>query len=251
MKRFNLNEFIWFAILTMFSLYIYYLLSTGKIVLFIHPKMVKYAAFSFVVFGQLAVFQFFKVFTVKTRKSFKSGYLMFIFALAVGVFLAPGGLNSDIGNKKGVTLVSSGNIENIGKHTHDEEERISGDVITFNQKNYIHYLEDLSKNIDAHQGKVIKINGLVLKDRPDLDKDEFVVTRLLINCCAADSQVLGVICKWDKAETLEKDTWISIEGTVGYKLHIDKNSSVIGKYPVIKVNKLEKTKKPANPYIYE
>jgi putative membrane protein len=240
MKRFNINEFIWFLILTFFTLYIYFLISSGKIVLFLHPKMIKYAAFSFVIFGELAIVQFFKIFTVTTRVRFKKGYVLFFITLIIGIFIAPGGLTSDIKAKKGVTLVSSSNIENIAEHSHSEKQSIEGNEIIFNEKNYIHYLEDLGNNVDKHVGKKIKITGFVLREE-DLSKNEFILARMLINCCAADSQVLGIVARWDKAETLSEDEWITVEGIIG----------ISDEHAIIQVTKLSKTQKPNNPYIYE
>jgi putative membrane protein len=250
MKRFNINEFIWFLILALFALYIYLIIASGKITLFLHPKMVKYAAFSFVVFGELAVVQLFKVFTVKTRVRFRKGYLLFFITLIVGIFIAPGGLTSDIRDKKGVTLVSSSNIENIAEHSHSKKQVIEGDTIIFNESNYIHYLEDLSSHIDEHLGKKIKITGFVLKE-DKLEKNEFLISRMMMNCCAADSQILGVVGRWDKTAGLKKDDWITVEGKVGYKEEKDRNGKVIKKFPVVLVEKLTRIKNPDNPYIYE
>jgi putative membrane protein len=240
MKRFNINEFIWFLILTLFTLYIYFLISSGKITLFLHPKMIKYAAFSFVIFGELAVVQFFKIFTVTTRVRFKKGYVLFFITLIVGIFIAPGGLTSEISNKKGVTLVSSSSIENIAEHSHGEKQRIEGSEIIFNEKNYIHFLEDLGNNLDKHIGKRIKITGFVLKQE-DMARNEFIITRMLISCCAADSQVLGIVVRCDKAETLSKDEWVTVEGIVGSS----------DKHAVIQAAKVSKSQKPNNQYIYE
>lgn len=250
MKRFNINEFIWFLILACFTLYIYFLLSSGKITLFLHPKMVKYAAFSFVIFGELAIFQLFRVFTVPTRVKFRNGYILFLIALVIGVFIAPNGLTSDIRNKRGVTLVSSNSIENIAEHSHSEKQKIEGNVISFTEDNYVHYLEDLSENVDEHVGKKIKITGFVLQDKK-LGSDEFLISRMLMNCCAADSQILGVAARWEKSGTLSKDNWVTVEGRVGYKEEKDKNNKVIKKYPVILVERLRHIDTPANPYIYE
>jgi putative membrane protein len=250
MKRFNINEFIWFFILSLFTLYIYLLVSSGKITLFIHPKMIKYTAFSFVIFGELAIFQLFKVFTVKTRVKFRKGYILFFLVLIVGIFIAPGGLTSDIKNKRGVTFVSTSNIENIAEHSHSEKQTIEGDVIIFNETNYIHYLEDLSSHIEEHVGKKIKITGFVLEDKK-LEKDEFLISRMMMNCCAADSQILGLIARWDNSKSLEKDQWIRAEGTVSFKEEKDKDNKVIKKYPVVLIEKVSKIKKPESPYIYE
>lgn len=244
MKRFNINEFFWFIILLAFTLYTYYLLSRGKILLFVHPEMVKYAALSFVIFGELTAFQIFKVFTVRTRVSFKKGYLLFFITLIVGIFIAPSGLNSDIWDKKGVTLVSSGSIENIGKHSHEEKEKIKGDLIIFNATNYIHYLEEISGHIDEHKGKRVIIEGFILKD-DKYDNNEFLITRVLMNCCAADSQAIGVLGRFNKLSSFKKDDWVRVEGIISTKL----NKGIVS--PIILVDKIEKADRPENDYIYE
>lgn len=250
MKRFNINEFIWFVILLIFTFYLYYLLSTTEITMFVHPKLAKYSAFSFIIFGLLTTLQFFSIFTIKTRIKFKKGYVLFMLVLIIGIFIAPRGLNQEIAHKKGITLVSSGSAENIGGHIHTKDEVISGNVISFNDKNYIHYLEDLSENINKHVGKKIIISGYVTKE-DKLNKDEFIITRLLINCCAADSQVIGILCRGDLTKSLNKDAWVRVEGIVSYKEIKDGNNKVVSKLPLIIVQKLTNINKPVNQYIYE
>lgn len=244
MKRFNINEFFWFIVLLSFTIYIYYLLNSGKILLFVHPEMVKYGALSLVVFGELTVYQVFKIFTIKTRTSFRMGYLMFFITLLIGIFLAPKGMNSDIWDKKGVTLVSSGSIENIGKHFHEEKEKIKDDPIIFNTTNYLHYLEEISGHLNEHMGKKVIISGFVLKNE-SYEKDEFLLTRVLMNCCAADSQAIGILCRTGNSINLHKDDWVRVEGTISIK-----NENGI-KAPIIKISKIEKMQRPKNNYIYE
>jgi putative membrane protein len=240
MKRFNFNEFLWFFILGTFTIYMYYLLSTGMIYTFIHPELIRYAAFSFVIFGELAVFQFFKIFTVKTRVTFRNGYMLFFITLIIGIFIAPKGLNPDIWRKKGLTLVSSSRIENIGNHNHDEKTLINGDTIMFNDRNYVHYLEDISSNIEKHVGKKVVIGGFVLRDK-SFDKNQFMISRVLMNCCAADSQAVGIKCEYMLAGNLKEGEWVRVEGILG----VEKDT------PVITVQKLQRTEKPKNFYIYE
>lgn len=240
MKRFNVNEFIWFVILSLFTVFIYYLISTGEIFKFIHPHLLKYTIFSFVIFGELAVFQLFNIFKVKTRVKFKKGFLLFFIVIAVGFLSAPEGLTPEIINKKGVILVNSSNVINIGRHSHGEKETIEGDNIVFNDRNYVHYLEELGSNIGRHKGKKVIISGFVHKE-DNLPENEFILSRLLMNCCAADTQVLGIMCQFDGAEKLENNSWVKIEGELSKDIN----------YPMIKVYKTEKIKQPDNTYIYE
>lgn len=105
MHRFNRRVFLWFVILFSFSLLLDYLLFTGKIYIFIHPKMVKYAIFSLIGFKILSIFELTQVFRVSRNNKIKPGYLLFLLPLILG-FTAKG-FDSSIVDKKNIALASS------------------------------------------------------------------------------------------------------------------------------------------------
>ena len=72
-KKLNLNELIWFLILIGFTCYFYMIISTNKITLFVHPKMVKYVKFALCFFIILVIFQGKNIFSNKKAKRLKIG----------------------------------------------------------------------------------------------------------------------------------------------------------------------------------
>ena len=250
LKRFNINEFLWFIILLGFASYFFYLFISGNIEIFIHPRMKKYAIFAFIVFCVLAYFQIDSFFSSHDdNHRIKKGYLIFLIPIFLGFVINPKGLDPSIANKKGLRLVgpTGENISIFRNNENDKKENKDG-VIEVNEKNYLKIVEDMESNLKAYKGKRIVISGFVFKEG-SFNKDEFVIARMLVSCCAADSEVIGLMCKWEDSNKLKDDKWVRIEGVIDSTIYKDgKGESII---PAVLVDKIENIDKPKNEYIYQ
>jgi putative membrane protein len=258
-----MDEFIWFIILLGFTIYFYYLLSTGKISMFITPRLTKYMIFSLIGFGILTLYQSTKIFTIRSRKPLNKSYMLLFITLIVGSVAAQNGLNSNIVDKKGVDLAvvtdkkevsasdkaSNKVIKNIQYEAKEEKKLDNVGTIEFDNDNYSDNLAEIENNFEKYKGRKIIITGFVYKEK-NFKSDEFVVSRLLMSCCAADTQVIGLMSKGQSATTLEKDQWVKIEGKIDSTKYNDIQTGKETNIPVILVDKVEKIQKPDNPYIY-
>jgi putative membrane protein len=250
MRRFNFNELIWFLILLGFSTYMYFLLHTGKIYMLIHPKMHNYMIFTFVGFGALAVFQFFKIFTIMRQENFRLGYLLFFITLAAGI-IAPVGLSEGIAQSKGVSITGPGTASGRTDSSKGQSGlKTEDDLIIFNDENYIRLLNEIGADIEKYKGRKVSINGFVYKD-DSLKKYEFVTARMVMNCCAADTQLIGILCSFEDVVGLKEEEWVRIEGVLGSTVYKDPASGTEVVLPAVKVTKLAKIKRPENPYLYQ
>jgi putative membrane protein len=249
MIKFNKGEFVWFIILCGFSMYLGYLILTGRIHTYIHPSMVKYTILSLASFIALTLYQLRNVFMINRKNKINVGYLIFFLPLILGFTTT--GFDSSIADKKGVTLtnisqkvaaVSNG----IGKEGGDYI--VDGRVI-FNELDYYKILSDIEKNLPKYKGKRVLIYGFVYK-QDDFNKDKFVIARMTMSCCAADAQVVGLISKWDNAKTLNKGEWINIEGVIDTTMYKEPNTSKEIELPIIVVEKVEKIQ-AGSQYIYQ
>jgi putative membrane protein len=57
------------------------------------------------------------------------------------------------------------------------------------------------------------LTGFVYKD-PSFPEDTILVSRLLINCCAADASVVGFHARVEDENDYKDGEWISVTGTV-------------------------------------
>lgn len=250
MRRFNINEFLWFLILVMFDIYIYYLISSGKIALFIHPKMHKYAMLSFIGFSILSIFQFFKIFSIRKTEKIRSGYVLFFLTIVMGGAIAFSGEGAGILENRGVNLVNSYGME-VTAEEYKEISRLalSSNTIEVTEKNYKVLLKDINDNLQSYKGKKIILEGLVYKEE-EFEKDEFVISRMMLSCCVADAENVGFLCNWKNVDNLKAKEWVKIEGIIDSKIYeykgIDKKKNI----PYIRIDKIEKLSKPENSYIY-
>lgn len=248
MKRFNINEGIWFAILLGFTYYLYHLISTDKIYVFIHPKMLKYVYFSLAVFVALSGVQVKRVFSRYRREPIKIGYILFLIPLILGFAVDPTELSANVAAKKGVTI--SGNSKgSITIEGIEREEFIQDGVITFNDGDFAYILEDVYNNMEKYKGNKVIITGFVFRDE-GFKENEFVVARLLMNCCAADSQVVGLLSRREDGKTVDKEQWVRVMGTLDVTEYHDPISGVDTQTPFIQVEDIEEVEKPATQYVY-
>jgi putative membrane protein len=249
-KRFNINEFIWFVILISFSYYFYKILYSGEIANFMHPKMIKYVYVGFMALGILAIYQFFNLIKDHDEHEIKYGYIMFLIPLFLGFFVSPKGLNAYAVKNRGISVFQKANTASAAKNVKNEDEIVViGGEIVIDDKNYLQVMNKLYKEANKYKGKRIKVKGFVYKDT-DFEKDNFVVARMVLSCCAADAEVVGFMCEYKEDNKLSKDEWVQITGILaeGY-ISVKKDEKVA--IPLIKVEKITSIEEPANKYIYQ
>ncbi|AYD39541.1 TIGR03943 family protein [Clostridium fermenticellae] len=250
--KLNKSELKWFIILIGFTYYVYSLLSSGKIYLFLNPKMIKYVRFSFIVFLILTIFQIKRLFISEQDSNRKICFLVFLIPLFLGIYINPQGLNDEVTSKKG-TIVMQNNISKNGqafnpqpKNTHKDTPR--DNVMTIDGKNFTHITDDICyNNPNKYKGKNVIITGFVFRD-DTTSKNEFLIARLMMVCCAADTEVTGLLCDWTQASTLKNSKWFKITGTIDVE-----TKNINGKKstnPVIRVKNAEPAQQPQNQYIY-
>ena len=111
MRKFNVDELIWFIILTLLSVSIIFLIKSGNITNFVGADMIKYFYVSIVILVLFAFIQFGRIFTIKRRMEITNKFIPLTFTLCIGVilfFLIPLLKNDDIVSKLITFLQSYG-----------------------------------------------------------------------------------------------------------------------------------------------
>jgi putative membrane protein len=86
--------------------------------------------------------------------------------------------------------------------------------ITIYDDDFGMWLSELYMDMDKYEGYTVVMTGFVFKDTEVLNENEFVPARLMMTCCVADLSPAGLVCTYDKVSELEKDSWVTIEGTL-------------------------------------
>lgn len=193
MRKFNVDELIWFIILTLLSVSIIFLIKSGNITNFVGADMIKYFYVSIVILVLFAFIQFGRIFTIKRRMEITNKFIPLTFTLCIGVilfFLIPLLKNDDINNNLGLTKTE--------------------DTIVITNDNY-KILNSINENKKEFEGKRLIFLGYI--DKSEEYPDYIVVSRLAVSCCQADKEKISIRVK-GVDENLENGQWISISGSI-------------------------------------
>ena len=92
-------------------------------------------------------------------------------------------------------------------------------------------------------GQTANVTGFVYHD-PRLPSDQFIVSRFVITCCAADASAIGMIVTWNQNSSLKESAWIDVKGPI--------QSAELGGQPIplIQAVMVQPVLQPPQPYLY-
>ena len=194
MKKFNIDELIWFILFVLLSLSLVFLIRSGKITNFVGSDMIIYFYLSIIILSVFAIFQFGRIFTIKRRVETTNKYIPLTFTLCVGVVLLY------------VFPLLKGN-------TDINEELLlknNADAIIINSENYS-ILNEIVENKEEYEGKKIVFLGYI--DKIKENSDFTIIARQTVKCCQADKEKIQIKAKGLESN-LEEGQWINICGKI-------------------------------------
>ncbi len=95
---------------------------------------------------------------------------------------------------------------------------VEAEVIEIADRDFALWYRDLGEEMDKYDGKTVRFKGMVAQS-PVLQADCFVIGRMLMTCCEADTQYVGLVCRWPEAKTLDKGAWVTVTASIEVKWH--------------------------------
>lgn len=267
MKRFNFDELLWFIILILLDISISYLILSNKIDFYVGKKMIKYAYFTVIMISIISVFQLTNIFTCKGSTNLKIKLIPIILALMLGgISIETLGtfkhseLNKElksnsidikslyeyesnfniIDNKNNLNLQDKISLNRNNEKNSEGDINVSkgkeDELLIINEDNAMK-LEDIRVNPKNYIGKKLIIHGFVCKENY-LNQNQFIIGRIVITCCAADSKIVGIIGEYDKAGDLNENDKVIVTGRISSS-NIKDDNNVNHRVPVIQVEKIE------------
>ena len=95
---------------------------------------------------------------------------------------------------------------------------LNADIVEIGDDDYAEWYRDMSEEPKKYENKTVrfKCRALVRKKMPD---HTFIVGRHVMTCCVEDIQFAGLVCQWDKADTVKDDTWIILTARINFKFN--------------------------------
>lgn len=249
MKKFNFDEFLWFIVLFFLDLWIIYLTMANKINFYVGNNLIRYVYIAIIMLSIMSIFQIKNIFTYKSNVSIKMKLIPILLALIlalISIFNLKTFKHTELSKElienreKVIDIKSFYEHEfdyNLGKNSESNLNSNKEEIIKVNEKNPM-ILEDIKINPKKYIGKKLEIHGFVCKESY-LNSNQFIIGRIIITCCAADSKVVGIIGEYDKVNDLRENDNVKIEGRIGSSSIKDENN-LTHNVPVIIVEDFEK-----------
>jgi len=247
MRRINISQTVWFIILLGLSFYLFILVITGNITRFIHPRMAIYIYFALGALMIMAAFQGTRIFEAGKGRM-KRGYVVFLLPLVCGMLMHPGNLNEEISKNKGVVISPSQTDFGYRESTYVDDSVTDG-IITLTENNFTRVLYSIWTSPDKYVGKRISVEGFIYREK-DMAPNQFIISRMIINCCAADTVVVGIAAEYGEIEKLQENEWVSVVGKIDMMNCINPLTKEEETVPGIAIDSLQIIEKPENPYVY-
>jgi putative membrane protein len=253
-KAFNPQIFLEFLCYSVFGGLMLYLVSSGKYLSYVTPRMEPYLYFTAIVMGIWALVGLGRLFRPQHRVRSAHCFVLVIPILLLLLPHSPLSTSDLSGNYIGGNTFSSRSgqpqkqapagesgsndpssipTENPAESSTDPADDpaavtppeneyltnlpgldVANQKITVSNDDFGVWLTEIYTNTKKYGGYTVVMTGFVFKDPETLKKDEFVPARLMMSCCVADLTPAGLLCKYDKASELKADSWVTVEGTL-------------------------------------
>lgn len=273
--RFNMNIVIKVLLLFGFAAFFMITIFTGSVSLYVHPRIIPYMIFASIAMIIIAFLLLKNLFKSEEESANSWPLLFFVVPLIMAFSLPAKSFDSSTGTTGDVQLSSSYNISNSNvtyTSENPQESELSVDdsestepdsgvdtsvsvvpskslslqngILVMDSSNYYDCLCEIYANLDKYIGTPIEVIGFVFNDNETFADDEFVPARLMMVCCAADMQPVGLLCRYDKASELEADSWVKVNGIIE-KVEYDGDT-----IPCISAQSVDVAKEPDDAYVY-
>jgi len=120
---------------------------------------------------------------------------------------------------------------------------INAPVVEIEDRDYAYFFSDLMENGDQYEGKTVRFKGMFPETTRPMPDSVFAAGRMLMNCCAADTQFAGMACYRGKAKRPAPGSWFMVKG----KIRLQRNRLFSEKVPVLDVLDVQPAIEPEDP----
>ncbi|HEX2698544.1 MAG TPA: TIGR03943 family protein [Anaerolineales bacterium] len=236
LKAFILAGLCFFLVVKLFS---------GKLSLYINTRFVPLTVFGIILLAIMAL----SLIGHKTAGSqhgddtphdqhggHLSGLVILVLPLLIGILIPSRPLDATAASTRGMNV--SAPLVGASSTTHQLE--MAAD--TRNILDWIRIFNSTS-DLSPYLGQTARVTGFVYHD-PRLGANQFIVSRFVITCCAADASAIGMLVTWDKSNDLKDSAWVEVKGPV-------QTSQLGGQLiPLIQAVLVQPVDQPNQPYLY-
>ena len=119
---------------------------------------------------------------------------------------------------------------------------LNAPVIEIGDADFAEWYRDLGETPANYEGKTVRFKCRALK-RSKMPANTFIVGRHVMTCCVEDIQFAALVCQWDKADSVQDDSWMILTAKLNFKF----NKAYGHKGPVLSYVSHELCEAPEQP----
>ncbi|RJE87028.1 TIGR03943 family protein [Paenibacillus sp. 1011MAR3C5] len=117
------------------------------------------------------------------------------------------------------------------------------DRITVTEEGFLEIITVIDLYRQHFIGKKLEISGFVYRE-DKMASNQFVISRMAMTCCAADSMPYGILVESSRAASYAEDSWMKLTGIIGVTEY--DGVEIIS----LEAQKIEMMEAPKDPYVY-
>lgn len=119
---------------------------------------------------------------------------------------------------------------------------LNADIVEIGDDDYAEWYRDMSEEPKKYENKTVRFKCRALK-RSKMPANTFIVGRHVMTCCVEDIQFAALVCQWDKADSVQDDSWMILTAKLNFKF----NKAYGRKGPVLSYVSHELCEAPEQP----
>ena len=119
---------------------------------------------------------------------------------------------------------------------------LNAPVIEIGDADFAGWYRGLGETPANYEGKTVRFKCRALK-RSKMPANTFIVGRHVMTCCVEDIQFAALVCQWDKADSVQDDSWMILTAKLNFKF----NKAYGRKGPVLSYVSHELCEAPEQP----
>ncbi|SMP66695.1 TIGR03943 family putative permease subunit [Anoxynatronum buryatiense] len=105
------------------------------------------------------------------------------------------------------------------------------------------------EDLEGHLGEEITVKGFVFQ-RDSYGENEFMVTRMLVECCFDDAAPTGFVTRWETDVLPEVDSWVEVTGIIDQREITDSVTGMVFIQPYLIASSVEPIEPYDSPYVF-
>jgi uncharacterized repeat protein (TIGR03943 family) len=92
------------------------------------------------------------------------------------------------------------------------EQSSAAELVAAQDAEFLETVLPVHEDLESHLGEEVTVSGMVLY-RDSFDGNDFMVVRLVVECCPDDAAATGFVTQWD-GEAPAADEWVQVTGVI-------------------------------------